>query len=147
MKYIDADKFIEVLEEMKKAEYENCGGVNAKTRILQEVQELIPSLQREQPELPPIGYAETYYQRGLHDGIIKGRINILRVLEDIEKRKATPVLVIKGQEQSEVDLEKACDAYCKVCGHYHHTVPTYICRQACDYFADFKALLNARKEE
>ena len=51
MKYIDADKFIEVLEEMKKAEYENCGGVNAKTRILQEVQELIPSLQQEQPEV------------------------------------------------------------------------------------------------
>lgn len=51
------------------------------------------------------------------------------------------------QEQSEADLKKACDAYCKVCGHYPHTVPTYICRQNCEYFDDFKALLDARKEE
>lgn len=51
------------------------------------------------------------------------------------------------QEQSEVDLEKVYDAYCKVCGHYHHTTPAHICRQACDYFKDFKALLNARKKE
>jgi hypothetical protein len=35
-------------------------------------------------------------------------------------------------------IEKACDAYCKVCGHYAHTTPTYICRQACDYYKDFK---------
>ncbi len=51
------------------------------------------------------------------------------------------------QEQPEVDLEKVYDAYCKVCGHYHHTTPAYICRHACDYFKDFKALLNARKED
>ena len=50
-------------------------------------------------------------------------------------------------DEHEVDLEKACDAYCKVCGHYPHTVPTYICRHACDYFNEFKSLLNARKEE
>lgn len=50
-------------------------------------------------------------------------------------------------EQQEVDLEKVYDSYCKVCGHYHHTTPDFICRQACDYFKDFKALLNARKEE
>jgi hypothetical protein len=49
-KYIDADKLIERLEEMKQAEYENCGGVNSKTGALQEVQELIASLQQEQPE-------------------------------------------------------------------------------------------------
>ena len=53
----------------------------------------------------------------------------------------------KCQEQPEVDLEKVYDAYCKVCGHYHHTTPAYICRHACDYFKDFEALLNARKEE
>ena len=52
MKYIDADKLIERLEEMKRAEYENCGGVNSKTGALQEVQELIASLQQEQPSLP-----------------------------------------------------------------------------------------------
>lgn len=49
-KYIDAEKLIERLEEMKRAEYENCGGVNSKTGALQEVQELIASLQQEQPE-------------------------------------------------------------------------------------------------
>ena len=49
MKYIDADKLIERLEDMKQAEYENCGGVNSKTGALQEVQELIDSLQQEQP--------------------------------------------------------------------------------------------------
>ena len=48
-KYIDAEKLIERLEEMKRAEYENCGGVNSKTGALQEVQELIASLQQEQP--------------------------------------------------------------------------------------------------
>lgn len=51
MKYIDADKLIERLEDMKQAEYENCGGVNSKTGALQEVQELIESLQPEQPEV------------------------------------------------------------------------------------------------
>ena len=35
-------------------------------------------------------------------------------------------------------IEKACNAYCKVCGHYPHTVPIHICRQDCDYFKDFK---------
>ena len=45
---IDADKLIERLEDMKQAEYENCGGVNSKTGALQEVQELIDSLQQEQ---------------------------------------------------------------------------------------------------
>lgn len=52
----------------------------------------------------------------------------------------------KPKEQPEVDLEKVCDAYCKVCGHYSHTTPTHICRQACDYFKKFEAELN-RKEE
>lgn len=50
-KYIDAEKLIERLEEMKRAEYENCGGVNSKTGALQEVQELIASLQQEQAEV------------------------------------------------------------------------------------------------
>lgn len=50
MKYIDAEELIKRLEEMKQAEYENCGGVNSKTGALQEVQELINSLQQEQPK-------------------------------------------------------------------------------------------------
>lgn len=39
-------------------------------------------------------------------------------------------------------IEKACDAYCKVCGHYPHKTPTHICRQDCDYFDDFKRYLK-----
>ena len=35
-------------------------------------------------------------------------------------------------------IEKACDAYCKVCGHFPHSVPTHICRHDCRYFSDFK---------
>jgi hypothetical protein len=39
-------------------------------------------------------------------------------------------------------IEKACDAYCKVCGHYAHSVPTHICRHDCRYFSDFKTYLK-----
>ena len=41
-------------------------------------------------------------------------------------------------------IEKACDTYCKVCGHYVHTVPTHICRHDCRYYSDFK---QAMKDE
>ena len=40
--------------------------------------------------------------------------------------------------RADASIEKACDAYCKVCGHNAHTTPTHICRQACDYYKDFK---------
>ena len=43
-------------------------------------------------------------------------------------------------------IEKACDAYCKVCGHYPHKTPTHICRQDCDYFEEFKRYLKGGKE-
>jgi hypothetical protein len=39
-------------------------------------------------------------------------------------------------------IEKACDAYCKVCGHYAHSVPTHICRHDCRYFSDFKKYME-----
>lgn len=39
-------------------------------------------------------------------------------------------------------IKKACDAYCKVCGHYSHTVPAYICRNDCDYFSDFEKYMK-----
>jgi len=71
MKYIDAEKLIERLEDIKRAEYENCGGVNSKTGALQEVQELIDSLQPEQDtgEVSD-GYHtfnELYYYRMLYN--------------------------------------------------------------------------------
>lgn len=43
-----------------------------------------------------------------------------------------------AREVAEKLTDKACDAYCKVCGHYHHTVPTHICRRNCDYYDNFK---------
>lgn len=53
-------------------------------------------------------------------------------------------LAVNDIEYTRTDafIEKACDAYCKVCGHYQHTVPTHICRQACDYFKDFKKYME-----
>jgi len=41
-------------------------------------------------------------------------------------------------------IEKACDAYCKVCGHFAHTVPTHICRHDCRYFSDFKNYMKGK---
>ena len=41
-----------------------------------------------------------------------------------------------------VAIDKACDAYCKVCGHYPHSVPTHICRQDCDYYSRFRKYLK-----
>jgi len=72
MKYIDAEKLIERLEEMKQAEYENCGGVNSKTGALQEVQELIASLQQEQEDMGEVSdgyhtFNELYYYRMLYN--------------------------------------------------------------------------------
>ena len=72
MKYIDADKLIERLEDMKQAEYENCGGVNSKTGALQEVQELIASLQQEQEDMGEVSdgyhtFNELYYYRMLYN--------------------------------------------------------------------------------
>ena len=72
-KYIDAEKLIERLEEMKRAEYENCGGVNSKTGALQEVQELIASLQQEQPEVDLEKFTEkikTFQGRYKHPEIV-----------------------------------------------------------------------------
>ena len=48
--------------------------------------------------------------------------------------------------RTDVFIEKACDAYCKVCGHYPHKTPTHICRQDCDYFDDFKRYLKGSEE-
>ena len=55
-----------------------------------------------------------------------------------EKAKGNDIKYIRA----DAFIEKACDAYCKVCGHYAHTTPNYICRQACDYFMKFKKYLK-----
>lgn len=55
------------------------------------------------------------------------------------------LFIIDTIEVKEVDLEeKACDAYCKVCGHYAHTTPNHICRQACDYYKNFVNYLKGK---
>jgi hypothetical protein len=53
-------------------------------------------------------------------------------------------LAVKDIEYIRKDafIENACNAYCKVCGHYPHTVPTHICRNNCDYFSDFKKYME-----
>lgn len=48
--------------------------------------------------------------------------------------------------RKDVFIEKACDAYCEVCGHYPHKTPTHICRQDCDYFENFKRHLKGGEE-
>lgn len=55
-----------------------------------------------------------------------------------EKRKDDDIEYVR----KDAFIEKACDAYCKVCGHYPHTVPTHICRNNCDYFSDFKKYME-----
>lgn len=57
----------------------------------------------------------------------------------------TPAQARKAVEIAREEvIEKACDAYCKVCGHYPHTTPNHICRQECDYYKDF---IQAMKDE
>lgn len=125
MKYIDAERLIaEINKRLMAVDLETLRNFGShRVWAYNDVKDLITSLQQEQPELPPIGYAETYYQRGLHDGIIKGRINILRALEDIEKRKAKPVLVIKEREQLE-NKEKIMNFFAAVgdCGFSQHDI-------------------------
>ena len=60
----------------------------------------------------------------------------------------TPDQARKAVElEREETIEKSCDAYCKVCGHYAHKVPTYICRHNCNYYDDFKEHLGKALEK
>ena len=56
----------------------------------------------------------------------------------IEKHKEDDI----EYTRTDVLIEKACNAYCKVCGHYAHSVPTHICRHDCKYFSDFKKYIK-----
>ena len=102
-KYIDADKLIERLEEMKRAEYENCGGVNSKTGALQEVQELIDSLQPEQPNKYETALEKAReWMPNVNQGGHAILIDIFPELgEGLDPRYGG-----RKQEQPEVDLEK-----------------------------------------
>lgn len=48
-------------------------------------------------------------------------------------------------KQKQVLIDKACDAYCKVCGHFPHTVPKHICRMDCQYYSSFRKLMKETK--
>ena len=51
----------------------------------------------------------------------------------------------KDQEfakQKQVLIDKVCDVYCKVCGHFPHTVPKHICRMDCQYYSSFRKLME-----
>lgn len=50
------------------------------------------------------------------------------------------------KEQPEADLEAVKDAYCDVCGHFHHTTPHHICRLDCRYYTDFINRLNSKNK-
>lgn len=55
----------------------------------------------------------------------------------------TPEQALRAVEiEKDELLDKACDAYCKVCGHFPHSVPTHICRHDCSYFSDFKKYIK-----
>lgn len=148
MKYIDAEKLIERLEEMKQAEYENCGGVNAKTGALYEVQNLIESLQQERLDgynramleikakvdklydETSIGLNE--YDSGFYNGIVE---TCMKLRGFIKAR-------LDSDKQLEVDLEKEVDATMK--RYLYHIT----CREEQISFArHFYEIGRARKEE
>lgn len=90
--------------------------------------------------------------------IVRKIIDIINSLEtkdvDLEKeirlyKMRNPIIghreeSLKDIEYTRTDalIEKACDAYCKVCGHFAHSVPTHICRHDCEYFSDFKKYME-----
>lgn len=39
-------------------------------------------------------------------------------------------------------LDEALESYCKVCDHFAHDVPTYICRLDCPYYKDFRKAMK-----
>lgn len=120
MKYIDAEHLKAKLDE----HYRNYQSKYMETRTtytqglidaLDLAEQVIDSLQQEQPEPPGIERAEYYYHKGVYEGLSKGRADALKMLEAFMKRKANPVIVINQQEQSEPS--------CKTCGFYENNCP------------------------
>lgn len=100
-------------------------------------------LQQDRPELPKIARAEYYYHKGLYEGFSQGHAGALKILDEFAKRKADPVIVIKQQEQPEVDyneFEKLFDDFCKRNKGHHITS-----HDACMWFWELG--LNARKKD
>lgn len=116
MKYIDADLLRKEIE-FAKFVYDNPKRVvhgvadaymqDGRAAMCDDILKKIDSLQQEQPELPQIERSEYYYHKGVYEGLSQGRADALKMLDEFMKRNANPVIVIKQQEQPEVDLEKA----------------------------------------
>lgn len=62
--------------------------------------------------------------------------------DDIEYTRTDAFIEKAVEIAREEMIKKACDTYCKVCGHYAHSVPTHICRHDCRYFSDFKKYME-----
>lgn len=43
-------------------------------------------------------------------------------------------------------IGKACDAFCKFCGHYAIKTQGYTCRQDCGYYSAFKKAIMEEKK-
>ena len=71
---------------------------------------------------------------GLHDLVSQTEV----IFDELEEDESGNMSKWKEKQM----IEKACDAYCKVCGHFPHTVPTHICRHNCEYFSDFKRYME-----
>ena len=71
-----------------------------------------------------------------------GDLNVLDFNRESEIKTAIVAMAEwKDQEfakQKQTLIDKACDAYCKVCGHFPHTVPKHICRMDCQYYSSFR---------
>lgn len=117
MKYIDTDRLREELQktktELKVGNYylDNSEQAVGYENALIDFESLIDSIKQEQPELPKIERAEYYYHKGVYEGLSQGRADALKILDEFMKRQANPVIVIKQQEQPEVDLEKEYKEY------------------------------------
>ena len=103
-------------------------------------------LQQEQSELPGIERAEYYYHKGLCEGFSQGSAEALKILDEFAKRKADPVIVIKEQEQSEVDLkEEIASFFSKNPIPHEHITDWPLLKNTALHF--YNLGLNARKED
>ncbi len=151
--YIDADRLKEAVEK----KYNSNDTVGDRWDLgydtaCEQILEIIDSLQQEQPELPNIERAEYYYRKGVYEGLSQGRADALKILEEYMKRKADPVIVIKQQEQPEVDLEREIDLEWKKCNPTDEGMgleSANIVNEQFDYIAYhfYELGLNARKED
>lgn len=77
--------------------------------------------------------------------ILRSRLHEKGLIEESYNPWLSPDQARRAVEIEKEEMTKrVCDAYCKVCGHYHHTTPNHICRQACDYYKDF---IQAMKDD